>query len=194
VPQDQLAHDLNRRPSSRSIGGRVPPKVMRTDLYLHQHAGLSHNNPRGGIGDRKDPFIGPDLGLDDVPLETLSNLLRKEDQFGFLSALGVGQGNPPVLNILRPQTEDLTNAHSASGHEFQDQSISGILRPENHLIDDILIQDRQLLGIRVSEDLPENERVTANLLERGCGWGRLKPRTWFIFRRFRGMVKNILIG
>jgi hypothetical protein len=43
----------------------VPPEVMRTDLHPYEHAGLSHNDPRGGIGDRKDPFIGPDLSFDD---------------------------------------------------------------------------------------------------------------------------------
>ena len=126
----------------------------------HEHAGLSHNDPSGGIGDRKDSFIRLDLFLDDVLLETLSGLLRKEDPFGFLSALGVGQGNPPVLNILRPQTEDLSDAHVASGHEFQDQSVSGVLRPENHLIDNILVESRPLLWLRVSEDLTEDGRVT----------------------------------
>jgi len=132
---------------------------MRADLHPHEHAGLSHDNPCGGIGDRKDPFIGPDLSLDDVRLETLRDLLRKEGQFGFLAALGVGQGNPPVLNILRSQTEDLTNAHAAPGHEFQDQPVTGVLRPKNHFINDILVEDRLLLGLRVSKDLPEHGRV-----------------------------------
>ena len=170
MPQDQLAHDFNRLPSSRSIGRSVSSKVMRTDLHPYEHARLSHDDPRGGIGDRKDPFIGPDLSLDDVRLETLSDLLRKEDPFGFLSGLGVGQGNPPVLDILRSQTEDLTNAHAASGHEFQDQPVPGVRRPEDHLIDDILVENRPLLGLRVSEDLPENERVTGDWegSDRGC--------------------------
>ena len=79
----------------------MPPKVMGVTFTPNQHSGLSHNDPRGGIGNRKDPFIGPDLSFDDEPLETLSDLLRKEDQFGFFSALGIGQGNPPVLNVLR---------------------------------------------------------------------------------------------
>jgi len=159
MPQDQLAHDLNRRPSSRCIGGSVPAKVMRADLHSHEHASLSHDNPRGGIGDRKDPFIGPDLSLYDVRLETLRNLLSKEDQFGFLAALWIDQGNSSVLDILTPQTKDLSNAHTAPGHEFEDQPVSGVLRPENHLIDYILVEDGPLLGLGVTEDFPENGRV-----------------------------------
>jgi len=159
MPQDQLAHDFNRRPSSRSIGRSVSPEVMRTDLHPHEHASLSHDDPRRGIGDRKDPFIGSDLSLDDVRLETLSDLLRKEDQFGFLSAFWIDQRNSSILDILTSQAEDLSNAHAAPGHEFQNQSISEILRSENHLIDDILVEDRPLLGLRVSKDLPEHGRI-----------------------------------
>jgi len=137
----------------------MPPEVMRTDLHPHQHAGLSHNDPRGGIGDRKDPFIGPDLSLDDVRLEKLSDLQRKKDTFGFLAAFGVGQGNLPVLDIFASQAQDLTNAHTAPCHEFQYEAVPGVLRPEDYLIDDILIENGPLLGLRVSEDLPEHGRV-----------------------------------
>ena len=55
---------------------------------------LFHDDPRGGVEDRKNPSIRPDFFVDEVRLETLSDLRRKEDPFGFLSALGIGQGNP----------------------------------------------------------------------------------------------------
>jgi len=51
------------------------------------------------------------------------------------------------------------DSHAASGHEFQDEAVSGILRPENHLIDDILVEDGPLLGLGMTEDFSENGRV-----------------------------------
>jgi hypothetical protein len=92
--------------------------------------------------------------------EAIRDLLGDIDQFEFLSALWIGQRNPPVLDILPSQAENLSNAHPASGHEFQDQSVSRVLCPENHFIDNILVEDRPLLGFGMTEDLPEHRRIS----------------------------------
>ena len=78
--------------------------MVKATCDMRNLSGAAPNQHYAGIL----PIVGADLFLDDARLETLSELLRKEDPLGFFSALGIGQGNPPVLDILPSQAENLS--------------------------------------------------------------------------------------
>jgi len=95
---------------------------------------LVHNLSSGRIGYRKDPLVSPNLFLGDVFLETVCNLLRDEDNFPFLSALGGSESELSVLDITGGQFQDLADPHSTSGHQLKNQPVSGFDGAENDLI------------------------------------------------------------
>ena len=78
-----------------------------------------HNFSSGRIGYweysliRSNPFPGY------VFLEAVRNLLRDEDDFAFLSALGGPESELSIFNITRCQFQYLADPHPTPGHQFK---------------------------------------------------------------------------
>jgi hypothetical protein len=67
--------------------------------------------------------------------------LRKKHCFGLPAAFGPSDDGFAVLNIHRPEFQNVPDPHAAAGHEFQHQPVALISGPENDLwlwVDEIL--------------------------------------------------------
>ena len=120
MPEDQLTHDFYRSAGPGSIGGRMPTQIVGCDLDSDDGTGFPHNHPCGRIGDRKNPLIGFDAFFHDIGSEPVGDFLGDVDHLGFLSALRADEKSPSILDVPASQAEDFPDAHTASGHQFQD--------------------------------------------------------------------------
>src|SRR5271157_1116551 len=99
MPENHLANNFYGHSGSRGIGCCMSSEVMRFQMDPHHLSCFIHNLSPGRIGYWKYPFIGSNPFLGDVFLEAVRNLLRDEDNFPFLAALGGSERELSVLNV-----------------------------------------------------------------------------------------------
>ena len=63
------------------------------------------------------------------------------------------------MDICRGQVQDFADSHAAPGHQFQHQSVSGVCRTEDDLINRLLIDDVPLDRLGSLEDLSDDGRI-----------------------------------
>ena len=100
-----------------------------------------HNFSSGRIGYRKYPLIRSNSFPGYVFLEAVRNLLRDEDNFPFLAALGASERELSILDVSGCQFQDFADPHSTSGHQFKNESIPGFYGAKNDFIHYFLFQN-----------------------------------------------------
>ena len=79
--------------------------------------------------------------------------------FSLFAAFGVPEGQFPVVDIPGPQLQDLAYSHTASGHQFQHETVSRFDRCEDDFINDIFFDDLPRNDWPCPEHLPEHRAV-----------------------------------
>ena len=111
--------------------------------------------------------------------------MRDEHKFVFLAAFGFTQDKFAILQISEPQFQDFTDAHTASGHQFEYQSIADLGGAEYDFVDGFLLDDfppqRHPLAIEFSDHgpvtgIPEfGIDIVADEIEKGRELGKTDP-------------------
>jgi len=141
MPENHLAHDLNRGPRSRSVGSCVSPQIMGPQPDSHNLACLLHNDSRRRIGNREDLCARLDGLLPNVFLQAIGQFLWDEGDLCLPTALGCLNDDSSPLNIRRGQFQHFPDSHSSSGHHLQDKTVSFVLSPEDDLVHGFLFND-----------------------------------------------------
>ena len=76
-----------------------------------------------------------DIIASDVRLKSVRYFLGDKHVLPHFSAFWIFERQFPVLYISRSQFQNFTDSHSAPGHQFQDESVSWFVCPEDSLID-----------------------------------------------------------
>ena len=76
------------------------------------------------------------------------------------TAFGIVNEELAVFDIPGFQLQDLTSPHSAPGHQFQNQKVSGFADSENDFVNDILFQNGPLSSIWKPKSFPEHLGIT----------------------------------
>ena len=108
---------------------------MGFQMNSDQFAGFLDNNSRGSIGYRENPILGFDANVTDIFMEAICDCLGKEGDLRLFSALWIPNDSLPIFDILGCEFENLADPHARTGHEFENETIPGIGRSENDLID-----------------------------------------------------------
>jgi len=159
MPQDDFADNFNGCAGPACIGGCVPSQIMGPQVYADQFAGFFDNCQRCRIDDRKNSTGGADGLLADVFAEPLSHLLRNEDVFSLTAAFGIFEDHLLALHVHWFKLQHLTDVHPAAGHQFQDQPVARVFRPEDDLVNGFFFKDRPPGFWRVFEKFLENGRI-----------------------------------
>ena len=114
----------------------------------------------------ENPLVHLNSIFPDIFFEPVSHLLRDENMLPFFAAFGVSKGQFPVMDVNRPQLQDLTHSHAATGHEFQHETVSEFLGCEDDFIDHVLLDDLPGNHGPRSEHLPHHW-VVAGIVEIG---------------------------
>jgi len=78
----------------------------------------------------------------------------------FFAAFRVSEGQLPVVDVHRPQLQDLADSHAATGHQFQHEAVPQFLGCEDDFVDHILSDDLPGNHGPRPEHLPEHRAVT----------------------------------
>jgi len=95
----------------------------------------------------------------DVFLKPICHFLWDENILPFFAAFGVPQRQFPVMDVHRPQLQNLTHSHPATGHQFQHETVSQSLGCEDDFIDDVFLDDLPGNHGPGPEHLPEHRAV-----------------------------------
>ena len=131
-----------------------------------QIAGLFDNNPGGGIGYRKNLILRFDPIVLDLFLEPVRDFLRQKGNLRLFSAFWIPNDSLPVFDIFGCEFENLAHPHTRTGHEFENEMIPGIGRPEDDLIDYVFFNNFKLGWLPCPEKLSEGG-IIARILEIG---------------------------
>ena len=129
-------------------------------MNSNQIAGLFDNNPGGGIGYRKNSIIGSDLVVADIFLEAIRDFLRQEGDLRLFSTFWIPNDSLPVFDILGCEFENLSDPHACTGHEFENETIPGVGRSEDDLIDYVFFNNFKLGWLPCPEKLSEGRIIT----------------------------------
>ena len=136
---------------------------MGSDMDTNQITSFFDDQPGCRICQRENPIIGPDLFFPNIPSEPVGNLLGQEYGFSLSTAFRISDNGFTVLNVHGFEFQDLTNAHTASGHQLQHQPVPLVSSPEYDLVDHILFKDLELSGLASPEQFSERWIVTGIL-------------------------------
>ena len=75
------------------------------------------------------------------------------------AAFGVPQRHFPVVDVPRPQLQDLADSHAATGHEFQHEAVAQFFGGEDDFVDDVFLDDLPGNDGPGPEHLPEHRAV-----------------------------------
>ena len=138
----------------------MPPQVMGPELDPGNFSCLFDDHPCCGIRDRKDPIVGLNCLVLHIRPKSVYHLSRDEYHLRILSALWALDGELLIVHVIGGQFQDFSDSHAASGHEFQDQSVSELRRSENDLIHGLLFDNIPQDGLAGPVDLPEHRGIT----------------------------------
>jgi hypothetical protein len=118
---------------------------------------------------RLDPFIP------DILIETIGHFLWNKNNLSFPPAFGFPKIQLSILDISCCQFKYLTNSHPASGHQLDNESISGFVDPENNLIDHIFLNNGPCLGFGFFKQFFKGRSIT-RILKFGikCVYDKIK--------------------
>jgi len=119
----------------------MPSQIVRAQPNSNFLAGPFDHCPGGFITYGENPLVGLDVIVSDVRLESVSHLLRNEYMLTSFSTFGVLERKLPVLYISRSQFQHFSDSHPTPGHQFQDESVSWLVCPEDDFIDDVLFNN-----------------------------------------------------
>jgi len=137
----------------------VSPEIMGFQMDPNHLSRFIHNFSPGCIGYWKYPLIRPNPFPGYVFLEAVRNLLRDEDNFPFLAALGGSESELSIFNISRCQFQDLADPHPTPGHQLKNQPIPGFGGAKDDFIYDFLFQDLPTDGSRGSIQLFQHRGI-----------------------------------
>jgi hypothetical protein len=160
MPENDLAHDLNRRSRSRGIGSCMPSQIMGSEADPDEFPCLLHHYSCRRIGDAEDLLFLFDPSLSDIFPQAMGQLLRDKSDLGLPTTLGCLDIDSATVNVRGSQFKHLPDSHPSPCHQFQDEAISLILRPEDDLIDGFFFHDFPGHGPIVFEDLSKHGCIT----------------------------------
>ena len=111
------------------------------------------------IGNRENPIIRALTDLKGIFPEPVGHFLRDEHDFMLPAALGLLQDQFAVLEIPQSEFKDLTDSHTASGHQFQHQPVPCLGGPENDLVHSLFFDDFPFRGHSLPIELADHGRV-----------------------------------
>ena len=132
-------------------------------MYANKTARLFDDQPGCRICHRENFDPGFDLFFPNIPSEPVGNLLGQEYGFSLSTAFRISDNGFTVLNVHGFEFQDLTNAHTASGHQLQHQPVPLVSSPEYDLVDHILFKDLELCGLASPAQFSERWIVTGIL-------------------------------
>ena len=148
----------------------MSPEIVRPQFDAGKFSCFLHHDPGGSVRDRKNlVFWLQPLALHACP-QTLYHLSRDEDHLRILSALWILDDELLIVHVIGGQFQDFPDSHAASGHEFQDQSVSELRRSENDLIHGLLFDNVPEDGLAGPVDLPVHRGI-ARVLNAGIQVG-----------------------
>jgi len=148
----------------------MPPEIMGSEPNPHLIPCLLDHCPGSFVTYGKDLMIGLDFLVPDIFLESVSYLLRDEYVLPLFPTLGVPERQFPAIDISGPQLQDLAYSHSASGHQFQHETVSGFDCCEDDFVDHVFFDDFPGNDGSCPEHLPHH-RVVAGIAEIGIDIG-----------------------
>lgn len=95
----------------------------------------------------------------DLFFEPVSHFLRDEYLLPLFAAFRVPKGRFPIMDIHRSQFQDLAHSHTASGHQFEHETIPQLGRCKDDFIDDVFFDDFPGDDGSGPEHLPEHRAV-----------------------------------
>jgi hypothetical protein len=87
-----------------------------------------------------------DLLVLQVHSQTIYHLSRNEHYLGILAALGALDGKLLVIYISGSEPQNLAHPHPSSGHQFQDEPVSNLCRPEDDFFDRLFLDNIPAVG------------------------------------------------
>ena len=118
------------------------------------------NNPGSSLGYRKNSILGFDAIVTDVFLESVRDFLGQEGNLRLFSAFWIPDNGLSVFDILGREFENLADSHACKGHEFENETIPGIGRSEDDLIDYVFFNNFKLGCLPCPEKLSEGRIIT----------------------------------
>ncbi len=109
-------------------------EIMGFQMDSNHLSPFIHNCSPGCIGYWKYPLIRPNPFPGYVFLETVRNLLRDEDNFPFLTALGGSESELPVLDVSGCQFQYFADSHPTPAHQFKNQLVPGFDGAKDYFI------------------------------------------------------------
>jgi hypothetical protein len=160
MPENDLAHDLNRRSRSRGIGSGMPSQIMGPEIDPDEFPCLLYHYSCRRIGDTENLLFLFNPSLPDIFPEAVCQLLRYEGNLRLTTTLGRLNAYSPPVNVRGGQFKHFPDSHPSPSHQFQDEPVSLVLSSEDDLIDGFLFHD--LPGDRpiVFEDLSKHGCIT----------------------------------
>jgi len=160
MPQNDLAHNLNRRSRSGGIGSRMSPQIMGPEADPNEFPCLLHHDSRCRVGNGKDPFLRFYPFLTDIFSQAMGQLLRDKNDLCLPTTFGCLDADSTPVNVRGSQFKHFPNSHPSPCHQFQDESVSLVRSPKDDLIDGFFFHD--LPGHRpvVLEDLSKHGCIT----------------------------------
>jgi hypothetical protein len=125
-----------------------------------------HDDPGSSIGDRKNSRLWLEDILFDVSPQTLYHLSRDENDLCVPAALWTLDGQLLVADIFRGELQDFADSHAASCHQFQEEPVSHLRRPEDDLIDCFFLNNVPVDGFAWPVDFPQHRGIARVL----SGW------------------------
>jgi hypothetical protein len=65
----------------------------------------------------------------------------------------------PILDVFWPELENFTHSHPSTSHQFQHDSISRVVGPKDHFINNFLFQNLPNSGSLIPKQLPQNHGI-----------------------------------
>jgi hypothetical protein len=160
MPENDLAHDLNRRSRSRGIGSGMPSQIMGPETDPDEFPCLLYHYSCRRIGDAEDLLFLFNPSSSDIFPQAMSQLLRHKSDLGLTTALGRLNAYSPPVNVRGGQFKHFPDSHPSPSHQFQDKPVSLVLSPEDDLIDGFFFHDLPGHGSIVFEDFPKHGCIT----------------------------------
>jgi hypothetical protein len=102
----------------------MPAQVMRPEMNADHFTGLDHHHAGRFIGNWKNSIFRVVTYLNCITVKPVSQFLRDKHNLMLFAGFWFSQQQLSVLDVVQSEFKHLTNTHAASGHQFQDQTIT----------------------------------------------------------------------
>jgi hypothetical protein len=160
MPENDLAHDLNRRSRSRGIGSGMSSQIMGPETDPDEFSCLLHHDSCRRVGNGKDLFLRLYPFLPDVLAQAVGQFLGDKGNLSLTTTLGRLNADSAPVDVRGRQLKHFPDSHPSPCHHFQDQPVPLIRGPKDDLIDGFLFHDLPGHGSVVFEDLPKHRGIT----------------------------------